>query len=81
MEKQLSKKARFDAKIPMAQKEHSERAASLGGFRTLTDFIIHGRYSSFPLLRFHQVQLLPEYGYLLLTHTFGQIIERFDTGI
>lgn len=41
MEKQLSKKTRFDAKIPMAQKELFERAASLGGFRTLTDFIIN----------------------------------------
>src|SRR5882757_2732608 len=43
MEKQLtlSKKARFDAKIPRVQKELFEYAASLGGFRTLTDFIIN----------------------------------------
>jgi len=43
MEKQLalSEKARFDAKIPKAQKELFEYAASLGGFRTLTDFIIN----------------------------------------
>ncbi len=43
MEKQLAvtKKARFDAKIPTAQKELFEYAASLGGFRTLTDFIIN----------------------------------------
>ena len=43
MEKQLtlSKKARFDAKIPKVQKELFEYAASLGGFRTLTDFIIN----------------------------------------
>lgn len=42
MEKQLalSEKARFDAKIPKIQKELFEYAASLGGFRTLTDFII-----------------------------------------
>lgn len=43
MEKQLSlsEKARFDAKIPKIQKELFEYAASLGGFRTLTDFIIN----------------------------------------
>src|SRR5271165_4197620 len=43
MEKQptLSEKARFDAKIPKAQKELFEYAAGLGGFRTLTDFIIN----------------------------------------
>ena len=43
MEKQfsLSEKARFDAKIPKVQKELFEYAASLGGFRTLTDFIIN----------------------------------------
>jgi uncharacterized protein (DUF1778 family) len=43
MEKQLAlhEKARFDAKIPKAQKELFEYAASLGGFRTLTDFIIN----------------------------------------
>lgn len=37
----LSEKARFDAKIPKAQKALFEYAASLGGFRTLTDFIIN----------------------------------------
>jgi uncharacterized protein (DUF1778 family) len=43
MENQLAlpEKARFDAKIPKAQKELFEYAASLGGFRTLTDFIIN----------------------------------------
>jgi uncharacterized protein (DUF1778 family) len=43
MEKQLifAEKARFDAKIPKIQKELFEYAASLGGFRTLTDFIIN----------------------------------------
>jgi uncharacterized protein (DUF1778 family) len=43
MEKQLSlpEKARFDAKIPKVQKDLFEYAASLGGFRTLTDFIIN----------------------------------------
>jgi uncharacterized protein (DUF1778 family) len=37
----LPEKARFDAKIPKAQKQLFEYAASLGGFRTLTDFIIN----------------------------------------
>ena len=43
MKKQLSlpEKARFDAKIPKVQKDLFEYAASLGGFRTLTDFIIN----------------------------------------
>lgn len=42
MEKQLSlSKARFDAKIPKVQKDLFEYAARLGGFRTLTDFIIN----------------------------------------
>ena len=43
MEKELIKgdRARFDAKIPKVQKELFEYAASLGGFRTLTDFIIN----------------------------------------
>lgn len=40
MEKQLAK-SRFDAKIPKVQKDLFEYAASLGGFRTLTDFIIN----------------------------------------
>jgi len=37
----LSDKARFDAKIPKVQKELFEYAASLGGFRTLTEFILN----------------------------------------
>jgi uncharacterized protein (DUF1778 family) len=42
MEKLLihTEKARFDAKIPKVQKDLFEYAASIGGFRTLTDFII-----------------------------------------
>jgi uncharacterized protein (DUF1778 family) len=42
MEKLLKAKelARFDTKIPKAQKQFFERAASIGGYRTLTDFII-----------------------------------------
>ncbi len=35
-----SEHARFDARLPKAQKEFFEKAASLGGFRSLTDFII-----------------------------------------
>ena len=33
-------RARFDTKLPLEQKQFFEYAASLGGFRTLTDFII-----------------------------------------
>jgi uncharacterized protein (DUF1778 family) len=34
-------KTRFDTRLPKAQKEYFEYAASLGGFRTLTDFVIY----------------------------------------
>jgi len=32
--------ARFDARLPQEQKEFFEHAANLGGFRSLTDFIL-----------------------------------------
>ncbi len=38
MEKQ--NKARFDARLSMEQKQFFERAAVLGGFRSLTDFVL-----------------------------------------
>lgn len=34
------KKARFDAQLPKDQKAFFEYAASLGGFRTLTEFVL-----------------------------------------
>ena len=38
--KQATKKiTRFDAKLPVAQKELFERAASIGGYRSMTEFI------------------------------------------
>lgn len=33
-------KSRFDTRLPKEQKEFFEYAASLGGFRTLTDFVL-----------------------------------------
>lgn len=33
-------KARFDTRLTKEQKEHFEYAASLGGFRTLTEFVV-----------------------------------------
>lgn len=36
----INEQARFDARIPKELKEFFERAAYLGGFRSLTDFII-----------------------------------------
>jgi len=36
-----SNNARFDAKLSIEQKELFELAAKLGGFRTLTEFVIH----------------------------------------
>lgn len=35
-----SNMARFDTRLPKEQKEFFEYAASLGGFRSLTDFIL-----------------------------------------
>jgi len=34
------KKARFDTKLPKEQKMFFERAARLGGYRSLTDFVL-----------------------------------------
>lgn len=36
----IKEEARFDARLPKEQKQFFERAAYLGGFRNLTDFII-----------------------------------------
>ena len=36
----VKKEARFDARLPLEQKQFLEKAASLGGFRSLTDFVI-----------------------------------------
>ena len=36
----IKEHARFDARLPKEQKEFFERAAYLGGFRSLTDFVI-----------------------------------------
>lgn len=40
MKTTISEQARFDARLPKEQKEFFERAAYLGGFRSLTDFVI-----------------------------------------
>lgn len=34
-------KTRFDVRLPKDQKEYFEYAATLGGFRTLTEFVIY----------------------------------------
>lgn len=36
----IKEQARFDARLPKEQKQFFEKAAQLGGFRSLTDFII-----------------------------------------
>lgn len=33
--------ARFDTRLPKSQKEYFEMAATIGGFKTLSEFIIH----------------------------------------
>ena len=41
MSSATKEKARFDAKLPKDQKQLFEKAAYLGGYRNLTDFVIH----------------------------------------
>lgn len=36
----IKEQARFDARLPKEQKEFFEKAALLGGYRNLTDFVI-----------------------------------------
>jgi len=36
----MKDQARFDARLPKEQKQFFEKAAYLGGFRSLTDFVI-----------------------------------------
>ncbi|MBP6184155.1 MAG: DUF1778 domain-containing protein [Saprospiraceae bacterium] len=36
-----SEKARFDTRLPKEHKDLFEHAAQLGGFRNLTDYVIH----------------------------------------
>ncbi len=40
MKTTIKEQARFDARLPKEQKNLFERAAYLGGFRNLTDFVI-----------------------------------------
>jgi uncharacterized protein (DUF1778 family) len=40
MKATVKEQARFDARLPKEQKQFFERAAFLGGFRNLTDFVI-----------------------------------------
>ena len=40
MRTSIKEQARFDARLPKEQKEFFEKAAYLGGFRNLTDFVI-----------------------------------------
>lgn len=40
MDAVVKEQARFDARLPKEQKQFFEKAAHLGGFRNLTDFII-----------------------------------------
>lgn len=40
MKTTIKEQARFDARLPKEQKQFFERAAYLGGFRNLTDFVI-----------------------------------------
>lgn len=37
-------KSRFDARISEEQKAYFEKAATLGGYRSLTDFVLHSAF-------------------------------------
>lgn len=39
METSVKEQARFDARLPKSQKQFFEKAAMLGGFRNLTEFV------------------------------------------
>jgi len=41
METMIRERARFDTRLPISQKQFFEKAAVLGGYRNLTEFIIH----------------------------------------
>ena len=40
MNSTIAEQARFDARLPKEQKQFFEKAAALGGYRNLTDFIV-----------------------------------------
>ena len=40
METTINEQARFDTRLPKVQKQFFEKAAALGGYRNLTDFIV-----------------------------------------
>lgn len=40
MNTSIKEQARFDARLPKEQKDFFEKAAYLGGYRSLTDFIV-----------------------------------------
>lgn len=37
----IKEQTRFDARLPKEQKDFFEKAAYLGGYRNLTDFVVH----------------------------------------
>jgi uncharacterized protein (DUF1778 family) len=41
----ISGKARFDARLSIEEKELFEKAAELGGFRSLTEFVLRAAHS------------------------------------
>lgn len=52
---------RINARVPQEQKRHFEHAAQLGGFRTLTDFILDAaQQKADAIIREHQTVLASE---------------------
>jgi len=51
-------KARFDTRLPKEQKVFFERAARLGGFRSLTDFIIFAAQEKAKKIILEQEQII-----------------------
>jgi len=57
----VSEKTRFDTKLTKVQKELFEQAAQLGGYRTLTDFMIStAQEKAKAIVEQHQVLLASE---------------------
>ncbi len=57
----VSEKTRFDTKLTKVQKELFEQAAQLGGYRTLTDFVIStAQEKAKAIVEQHQILLASE---------------------
>lgn len=66
MEKTKKAEARFDARLPREKKELFERAARLGGYKNLTDFVMGSAQD-------RARQIIEEHGQLLASRRDGKV--------